>query len=74
MKGIPMKNFRKTVVKAEDLIVDDHIKVAGVLYRITVITKHDRSRTITANNLFRPKIEILLTVDRNTLMNIWNQK
>lgn len=70
-----MKNFRKTVVKAEDLIVDDHIKVAGVLYRITIITKSgERHYTVTANNLFRPKIEILLTLDKNTLMNIWNQK
>ena len=69
-----MKNFRKVIIKTEDLTVHDHIKVAGVLYRVHQIEKIGNGYLIQFHNVRRPKIIGLLTFEKNTLMKIWNQK
>ena len=69
-----MKNFRRVIIKTEDLTIDDHIKVAGVLYRVHQIEKIGDSYLIQFHNVRRPKINGHLTFEKNTLMKIWNQK
>ncbi len=70
----PMKNYKKTVMITDNLMIDDHIKVAGVLYRITHIQRIGRAYVLEFHNVHRPKIEGLLTVETNTLVHVWNQK
>jgi hypothetical protein len=55
-------------------MTDDHIKVAGVLYRVTRIEQIGSAYIIQFHNMRRPIIEGLLTLEKNTLMKIWNQK
>lgn len=69
-----MKNFRKAFVKVEDLIVDDRLKVAGVLYRITKIETIGNGHVIQFRNVRRPIIYGHLTFETNTLLKIWTQK
>lgn len=69
-----MKKFEKTVMIVNNLEIDDHIKIAGVLYRISMIQKIGDMYTISFYNARRPVLEGLLTVNSNTLMHIWNQK
>lgn len=71
---ITMKNYKKTVMIADNLMIDDHIKVAGVMYRIFQIEKIGDSYVIHFKNVRRPIIEGLLTLETNTLVKIWNQK
>jgi hypothetical protein len=69
-----MKKFDKTVMIVNNIEVDDHLKIAGVLYRVSMIQKIGDSYTIAFYNVRRPILEGLLTVADNTLMHIWNQK
>lgn len=69
-----MKNYKKTVMIADNLMIDDHIKVAGVLYRITLIQKIGDMYIISFHNVHRPLVEGLLSLGTNTLVHVWNQK
>lgn len=70
-----MKKLKKTVTTSDDLIIDDRIKVAGVMYRIDLILPGPAdSTTVYAYNIRRPKIRLIVTFERNTLVHIWNQK
>jgi hypothetical protein len=69
-----MKKYKKTVMIVDKLEVDDHIKIAGVLYRVSLIQKIGDLYTICFYNVRRPFLEGLLTVSQNTLMHVWNQK
>lgn len=69
-----MKKFKSTFVKASDLMVDDHIKVAGVMYRIHTLYRVHNEVIIQFHNIRRPILTGALTVHKNTLMKIWNQK
>lgn len=69
-----MKGYTRTTITSQNLEIDDHVKVAGVLYRITKIESIGSAYAIQLQNARRPKLQGLLTLDSNTLMNIWNQK
>jgi hypothetical protein len=69
-----MNGFKKTVMIVDNLEVDDHLKISGVLYRVNMIQKIGDSYTISFYNVRRPVLEGLLTVGQNTLMHVWNQK
>lgn len=69
-----MKNYKKTVMIVDNLMIDDHIKIAGVLYRVTMIQKIGDMYIINFHNVRRPLIEGLLSIGTNTLVHIWNQK
>jgi len=69
-----MKNYKSSTTVSQNLEIDDHIKVAGVLYRITKIEPIGSAYLIHFHNVRRPKLQGLLTLDSNTLMKIWNQK
>jgi hypothetical protein len=74
MKGTPMKKFKKTVMIVDNIMIDDHLKVAGLLYRVHQIEKIGESYIIHFYNVRRPRIEGMLTLETNTLIHIWNQK
>ncbi len=69
-----MKRFKKTVMIVDNLEIDDHIKIAGLMYRVTQIQKIGDMYVISFHNVRRPFIEGLLTFGTNTLIHIWNQK
>lgn len=70
-----MKKFKRSIVKSEDLIVDDHIKVGGLLYRIDMILPGPIDTSVVyAHNVRRPRVRIIITFEKNTLLHIWNQK
>lgn len=69
-----MKNYKKTAMIVNNIMIDDHIKVAGVLYRIHQIEKIGESYVLRFHNVRRPIIEGLLTFGPNTLVHVWNQK
>lgn len=69
-----MKNYKKTVMIVDNLMPDDYIKVAGVLYRVILIQTIGDMYVINFHNVRRPIIEGLLTIPTNTLVNVWNQK
>lgn len=69
-----MKGFKKTVMTIDNLEVDDHIKVAGVLYRVSKIESIGTAHIIHFYNVRRPILTGLLTLETNTLMHVWNQK
>lgn len=69
-----MKNFKKNYVQARDLQVDDHIKVAGILYRINQCWLVHDEVIIQVYNVRRPLFTGALTLNKKTLMKIWNQK
>lgn len=69
-----MKNYKKTVMIADNLEIDDHLKIAGLLYRISQIHPIGNAYTICLYNVRRPKFESVLTLATNTLVHVWNQK
>jgi hypothetical protein len=69
-----MKNFKQTTIVIQNLMVDDYVKVAGVLYRVHQIEMIGDAYIIQLHNARRPKIQALMTLESNTLMKIWNQK
>lgn len=69
-----MKKFNRTFVTANGLMVDDCIKVAGIMYRIHTLYRVDKEIIIQFYNVRRPILTGALTVNKNTLMKIWNQK
>lgn len=74
MKGITMKLYKKTYVKVEDVMTDDHVKIAGLMYRVSSVTPHSDSFTIQLYSIINKKYTAILTFRKNTLMKIWNQK
>lgn len=69
-----MKHYEKTVMIVDNLEIDDHIKVAGVLYRVTRIEKIGTAYVLQFHNVRRPILVGVLTLETNTLMHVWNQK
>jgi len=68
-----MKMYKKTYVKVEDLMIDDHLKVAGLLYRVNKIEKVGNQYMIHFYSTVNKKYTGLLSFRKNTLMKIWNQ-
>jgi hypothetical protein len=73
MKGTTMKNYKKTYVKVEDVMIDDHIKIAGLMYRVETIVHIDKKYKIYFYSVVNRKYTGTLTFRKNTLMKIWNQ-
>ncbi len=69
-----MKSYKRTVMIIDNLEIDDHIKLAGVMYRVTRIEKIGTAYVIQFHNVRRPILVGVLTLETNTLMHIWNQK
>jgi hypothetical protein len=69
-----MNGYKRTVMTIDNVTIDDHIKVSGVLYRITAIEKIGTAYLIQFQNVRRPILNGMLTLETNTLMHIWNQK
>lgn len=74
MKGNTMKHFKKKTIRIEELQADDHIKIAGVLYRVRNIYIIGDTYTVLIHNARRPMLEGMLLLETNTLMKIWNQQ
>lgn len=71
-----MKNFKSSYCIAEDLMIDDHIKVAGLPYRIQSVDHlSDDSMEIHVYSTegLRRRYGILRFANE-ALMKIWNQK
>jgi hypothetical protein len=73
MKGTTMKNYKKTYVKVEDVMLDDYIKIAGLMYRVDGITNIDKKYKLSFHSVVNRKYNGTLTFRKNTLMKIWNQ-
>lgn len=69
-----MKKYKKTVMIVDNLEIDDHMKIAGVLYRVTQIEKIGDMYTIFFYNVRRPILEGMLTLGQNTLITVLNLK
>jgi len=69
-----MKSYKRTVMIIDNVEIDDHIKLAGVMYRITQIEKIGTAYVIQFHNVRRPILLGVLTLETNTLMHVWNQK
>lgn len=69
-----MKYFKKSVIISNNLRVNDHIKIAGVVYRVTRTNWDNDVCDISFENARRPILKGMLTIDQNTLMNVWRPK
>lgn len=69
-----MKSYKRTVMIIDNVEIDDHVKLAGVMYRITRIEKIGTAYILQFQNVRRPILVGVLTLETNTLMHIWNQK
>lgn len=67
------KQYKKSYVKVEDVMLDDHIKIAGLMYRVSGITHIENKYKISFYSTVNRKYTGTLTFKKNTLMKIWNQ-
>lgn len=68
-----MKKYKKSFVKVEDVMIDDYIKIAGLMYRVETIIHLDKKYKIHFYSVVNRKYTGTLTFRKNTLMKIWNQ-
>lgn len=70
-----MKLYKKSYVRAEKAMVDDHIKIAGFLYRISRIEVQGSTVEIELYSVAGTRRTYAnLDIHKNRLMKIWNQK
>jgi hypothetical protein len=67
------KKYKKTYVKVEDIMIDDYIKIAGLMYRVDGITHIEKKYKISFYSVVNRTYRGSLTFRKNTLMKIWNQ-
>jgi hypothetical protein len=70
-----MKNYKKKYIVAKDLMVDDHIKIAGFLYRVSRVERQGSTIEIELYPIAGGRLTYVnLDIHKERLMKIWNQK
>lgn len=74
-----MKKFRATHMQAAAIMIDDHLKVGGQLFRVTGVQNTDHGTWIIRlkPSKKKPKTFVrstILTVPRETRLKVYNQK
>ena len=69
-----MKYFKKHVIINTNLRVNDRIKIADVVYRVTRTHWFNGECDINIENARRPILKGMLTLEANTLMTVYRPK
>jgi len=69
-----MKLYKKSYVKAKKVLVDDYVKIAGLLYRVTQVLTHEDDVELSLRNIASSsRHATVLIIPKHTLMKIRNQ-